>query len=64
MGTIKRVDAGNGEDMKRDTAESEREVSELGRDSLGALLPAEQREGREATKMPHLCSKVAALVSF
>lgn len=35
--------------MRRDTAEREREVSELGRDSLGALPPAEQREGREAT---------------
>lgn len=43
------LDAGNGEDKRRDTAESRREVSELGRGSLGALPPAEQREEREAT---------------
>lgn len=46
------VDAGSGEDIRRDTAERDREVSELVGDNLGAPSPAEQREGREAaTKM-------------
>lgn len=45
------LDAESEEDMRRDTAESKRKVSELGRDCLGALPPVEQREGREATKM-------------
>lgn len=39
------LDAGSGEDMRRDTAESKREVRELRRDSPGALLPAEQGKG-------------------
>lgn len=39
------MDAGSGEDMRRDTAESKREVRELRRDSPGALLPAEQGKG-------------------
>lgn len=55
------LDAGSGEDMRRDTAESKREVRELGRDSPGALPPAEQgKEGSPQQK----CSEVAAWISF
>lgn len=55
------MDAGIGEDMRRDTAESKREVRELGRDSPGALLPAEQgKEGSPQQK----CREVAAWISF
>lgn len=44
---MRRLDAGSGEDMRRGTAGRDREVSELGGDSLGAptFCRAEGRKG-------------------